>query len=154
MYVKRVHIENYGAINSLDISFPFDGSTPKPVVIVGINGSGKSLVLSHIVNALISTQARPTADLVVSTVERAVAKSPRPEGVVTILHSYHGSQYTSNAYRKCLLRYGLRMSMGRVRTCADNASAASVFAQLKRELMHRCRFRTRQEAVERIIGTS
>lgn len=56
MYVKRVLIENYGAIDSLDISFPFDGLKPKPVVIVGINGSGKSLFLSHIVNTLISIQ--------------------------------------------------------------------------------------------------
>ena len=96
------------------------------------------------------TQARPTADLVVSTVKWAVEKSSRQAGKPTILHSNHGSQYTSHAYRKCLQRYGLRMSMGRVRTCADNASAESVFAQLKRELVHRCRFRTRQEAAERI----
>ena len=96
------------------------------------------------------TQARPTADLVVSTVQWAVEKSSRQDRKRTILHSDHGSQYTSHAYRKCVQRYGLRMSMGRVRTCADNASAESVFAQLKRELVHRCRFRTRQEAIERI----
>ena len=40
--------------------------------------------------------------------------------------------------------------MGRVRTCADNASAESVFSQLKRELVYRSRFRTRQEAIEKI----
>ena len=96
------------------------------------------------------THARPTADLVVSTVQWAVEKSSRPDRKPMILHSDHGSQYTSLAYRKCVRRYGLRMSMGRVRTCADNASAESVFAQLKRELVHRCRFRTRQEATERI----
>ena len=96
------------------------------------------------------TQARPTADLVVSTVKWAVEKSSRPAGKATILHFDHGSQYTSHAYRKCLQRYGLRISMGRIRNCADNASAESVFAQLKRELVYRCRFRTRQEAIERI----
>ena len=52
-----------------------------------------------------------------------------------ILHSDHGSQYTSNAYRQCLQRHGLQISMDRVRTCADNASAESVFGQLKRELV-------------------
>ena len=36
--------------------------------------------------------------------------------------------------------------MGQLRTCADNASAESVFAQLKRELVPRRRFETRQEA--------
>ena len=40
--------------------------------------------------------------------------------------------------------------MGRVRTGVDNASAKSVLAQLKREWVHRCRFRTQQEATERI----
>ena len=74
------------------------------------------------------TQARPTADFVVSTVKWAVEKFSRQDGKPTILHSYHGSQYTSHAYRKCVRHYGLRMSMGRVRTCADNASLESVFA--------------------------
>ena len=96
------------------------------------------------------THARPTAERVVSTVQWAVEKSSRPDGKPTILHSDHGSQDPSNAYRKCLPRDGLRMSMGRVRTCADNASAENVFAQLKREWVHRGRFRTRQEATERI----
>ncbi|MYC25123.1 MAG: IS3 family transposase [Gammaproteobacteria bacterium] len=40
--------------------------------------------------------------------------------------------------------------MGRVRTCADNASVESVFGQLKRELVRRCQIRTRQEAAEKI----
>ena len=96
------------------------------------------------------TQARPTADLVVSTVKWSVEKSSRQDGKPTILHSDYGSQYTSHANQKCLHRFGLRMSMGRVRTCADDASAESVFAQLKQELVHRCRLRTRQEAIERI----
>ena len=34
--------------------------------------------------------------------------------------------------------------------CPDNASAESVFSQLKRELVYRSRFRTRQEAIEKI----
>jgi len=44
------------------------------------------------------TQARPTAELVVSTVEWAVATSPLQNGISTNLHSDHGSQYTSDAY--------------------------------------------------------
>ena len=94
------------------------------------------------------TGARQTTELVTSTVELAVAK--RLEGERPIVHSDHGSQYTSDAYRQCLKRHGLRLSMGRVRTCADNASAESVFGQLKRELVHRCRFQTRDEAAARL----
>ena len=62
MYVKRIQIENYGAIDSLDLNFSFDDSKPQPIVIVGVNGSGKSLFLSHIVNALISTQIEAYPD--------------------------------------------------------------------------------------------
>ena len=56
MYTKRTQIDNYGPIDKLDITFPFEGITPKPVVLVGENGSGKSIFLSHIVNGLISAK--------------------------------------------------------------------------------------------------
>ena len=56
MYVKRIQINNYGPIDRLDISFPFEGDAPKPVVLVGENGSGKSIALSHIVNGLIAAK--------------------------------------------------------------------------------------------------
>ncbi len=94
------------------------------------------------------TGSRQTANLVTATVDLAVAK--RLEGERPVLHSDHGSQYTSEDYRRCLERHGLRMSMGRVRSCADNASAESVFGQLKRELIHRCRFTSRKEAAEKV----
>ena len=58
MYTKRIQIDNYGPINKLDITFPFEGVTPKPVVLVGENGSGKSIFLSHIVNGLICAKDR------------------------------------------------------------------------------------------------
>ena len=56
MYTKRVQIVDYGPIEKLDISFPFENDSPKPVVLVGENGSGKSILLSHIVNGLIATK--------------------------------------------------------------------------------------------------
>ena len=56
MYANRVQIINYGPIGQLDIEFPFDGDFPKPVVLVGQNGSGKSILLSHIVNGLTSAK--------------------------------------------------------------------------------------------------
>ena len=57
MQVKRAQIINYGPIGHLDIDFPFDGDSPKPVVLVGGNGSGKSILLSHIVNGLVTSQS-------------------------------------------------------------------------------------------------
>ncbi len=56
MYVKRIRIDNYGPIERLDFTFPFADDRPKPVVLVGENGSGKSILLSHIVNGLITAQ--------------------------------------------------------------------------------------------------
>ena len=56
MYVKRVQLINYGPIARLDIAFPFNGMIPKPVLLVGENGSGKSILLSHLVNGLLSAQ--------------------------------------------------------------------------------------------------
>ncbi len=57
MYTKRIQIENYGPIDHLDITFPFAGDNPQPVLLVGKNGSGKSILLSHIVNGLMSAQS-------------------------------------------------------------------------------------------------
>ena len=56
MYTKRVQIVNYGPIDRLDITLPFEGDSPKPVLLVGENGSGKSILLSHIVNGLVSAK--------------------------------------------------------------------------------------------------
>ena len=56
MYVKRTHIANYGPIRNLDISLPFEDERPKPVLLVGKNGSGKSIFLSHIVNGMITAK--------------------------------------------------------------------------------------------------
>lgn len=58
MYAKRIQIRNYGPIDDVDIAFPFaDGDEkPKPVLLVGENGSGKSILLSHIVDGLMVAQ--------------------------------------------------------------------------------------------------
>ena len=56
MYTKRIEIENYGPLSQLVLEFPFYGDTPKPIVLVGENGSGKSIVLSHIVNGLVEAK--------------------------------------------------------------------------------------------------
>lgn len=56
MYVKRIRIENYGPVSNLDIEAPFVEDRPQPVVLVGENGSGKSIVLSHIVNGMIEAK--------------------------------------------------------------------------------------------------
>ena len=52
-----------------------------------------------------------------------------------VLHSDHGSQYTSKDFAKLCSRLGVTQSMGAVGTSADNAMAESFNATLKRELL-------------------
>lgn len=54
MLFKRVIIEGVGPITRFELEFPKDGQQPKPLIIVGENGSGKSILLSHLVNSLIA----------------------------------------------------------------------------------------------------
>ncbi len=57
MYLKKIFIKNIGAIEKLDISMPFkENGEPKPLIIVGENGTGKSILLSHIADAILEFQ--------------------------------------------------------------------------------------------------
>ena len=58
MYANRIQISKCGPIDQLDISFPFEADAPKPIILVGENGSGKSILLSYIVNGLIYAKDR------------------------------------------------------------------------------------------------
>ena len=63
-----------------------------------------------------------------------------------ILHSDRGIQYASTDYRKLIHAARLTQSMSRKGQCLDNAPMESFFASLKKELVHRKRFRTRAQA--------
>lgn len=53
MYLKSIHNVNVGPIKDAKIIFPFnEDKLPKPVVIVGENGTGKSVLLSNVVDSL------------------------------------------------------------------------------------------------------
>jgi transposase InsO family protein len=68
----------------------------------------------------------------------------RIRGVV--FHGDHGSQYTSDDYRKLCRRFGITQSMGTVGDSYDNAMAESFWASLKRELVDWSHFATHAEA--------
>lgn len=67
-----------------------------------------------------------------------------------IFHSDRGSQYTSDDLRTYLDEHEMRGSMGRTGVCWDNAMAESFFASLKKELVHRTVYSTRQKATDAI----
>ncbi len=56
MYLKKLVLRNTGPIENIEYTFPFVGELPKPVVFVGANGSGKSILLSHLLNPLMTAQ--------------------------------------------------------------------------------------------------
>jgi predicted ATP-binding protein involved in virulence len=57
MYLKKIELANIGSIKSINKELPFhDNGNPKPLIIIGQNGSGKSIFISHIVNALLSAK--------------------------------------------------------------------------------------------------
>lgn len=61
-------------------------------------------------------------------------------------HSDQGRQYTSRRYQAVLRQQQIVPSMSRVGECWDNAVAESFFATLKCERLHRCPYRTPEEA--------
>ena len=76
----------------------------------------------------------------------AMALQGRQAEAGLLLHSDRGSQYASLAYQEQLLQWGVVCSMSRKGNCWDNAPAESFFATLKRELVNRTRFDTRESA--------
>jgi len=54
MFLKRITVENLGPIKRFDIEPEFhENGQPKPIILVGENGTGKSILLSLVVNPLI-----------------------------------------------------------------------------------------------------
>jgi putative transposase len=75
-----------------------------------------------------------------------MATTRRQPGPGLVHHSDQGSQYVALAFTRRLQQAGIAASMGRVGTAYDNAAAESLFATIKRELVHRHRFPSRAAA--------
>lgn len=80
---------------------------------------------------------------------RMAIEQRRPVGVIH--HSDHGSQYTSDAFARLCAQSGVRISMGTVGDCYDNAMIESFFATLECELIDRRSFQTRDAARREIF---
>lgn len=87
---------------------------------------------------------RMTQDLVKRALFRAVAARRPAKGLLH--HSDRGGQYCARRYRQFLEQFGMAASMSRKGDCWDNAPMESCWGSLKTELVHHCRFETRDEA--------
>jgi len=85
---------------------------------------------------------RLTKDLVAKALMKAInLRQPKP-GLV--FHSDRGSQYTSCFYRKLLMAYEIRASMGSVGACWDNAVVERFFGSLKHDWIFKVAQPTRE----------
>jgi transposase InsO family protein len=87
---------------------------------------------------------RMAADLAVEALDNAMQARGYPKGV--IVHSDRGGQFRSRKVKERFRRYGCRGSMGRARTCADNAAMESFYALVQKNVLNRRRvWQTRRE---------
>jgi putative transposase len=89
------------------------------------------------------------AELVVDALQMALWRRRPPDG--TVVHSDHGTQYTSWAFGRRLRAAGLLASMGTVGDAHDNAVAESFFGTLQLELLDRHHWQTRRQLASAIF---
>ena len=92
----------------------------------------------------LSMSSRMTDELTQNALKQAIMRRRPPEGLIH--HSDRGSQYASGDYQDLLKEHKIIPSMSRKGDCWDNAVGESFVHTLKVEKIHRCRFRTREEA--------
>lgn len=89
-YLKNLSLLNVGAIKNLKLNAEFDsGGNPKPIVLIGKNGSGKTTVLSTIVDALTEFQATAGFDDITEPRLGGGRKYFRVSGENLIHHGQH-----------------------------------------------------------------
>jgi len=90
------------------------------------------------------------AEIVVDALQMAIwRRNGREAG--TVMHTDHGSQYTSWAFGRRLRAAGILGSMGSVGDALDNAMAESFFGTLQLELLDRRHWETRAELASAIF---
>jgi len=89
------------------------------------------------------------SQIAIDALEMAIAaRNPAPG---LIHHSDRGVQYACGDYQKIIRRAGMRPSMSRKGDCWDNSVAESFFSTLKKELVWRTKFTSREQARREIF---
>jgi hypothetical protein len=97
MYLKKLEIENTGPIDCLSVEFAAtDTGSIKPLVIVGENGTGKTILLSYLVNTLITAKQAAFDDAEVE--HGRVYKYRSPQYITTGKHYSYGRVEFGDGY--------------------------------------------------------
>jgi putative transposase len=88
--------------------------------------------------------------LVIDALGMAILRR-HPEARDTILHSDHGTQYTSWAFGRRLREAGLLGSMGTAGDCYDNSMMESFWGTMQLELLDRKKWKTRKDLANAIF---
>lgn len=97
-----------------------------------------------------SINSHMRTELVTDALGMAIIRR-KPANDSTILHSDHGSQYTSWAFGQRLRTAGLLASMGTVGDCYDNAMMESFWGTLQLEVLDRNPWKNRDELANAIF---
>jgi len=91
-----------------------------------------------------SLSDRLTTELVAGALAMAIRQRRPSAGLLH--HSDRGCQYASSAFRELLAAHGVACSMSRKGNAYDNAPMESFYSTLKRELIHKKTYATRDQA--------
>jgi putative transposase len=89
--------------------------------------------------------------LVVDALGMAITRRRPVPDTATILHSDHGSQFTSWAFGRRLIDAGLVPSMGSIGDCYDNSMMESFWGTMQLELLDSRKWSTRSELATAIF---
>lgn len=92
--------------------------------------------------------SRATSTLVINALDMAIS-ARKPQG--TVVHSDHGTQFTSWAFSQRILVAGLAPSMGTIGDGYDNAMIESFWGKMQTELLDRQKWKTRVELANAIF---
>jgi putative transposase len=95
-----------------------------------------------------SMAAHMKKELSIQTINMAIISRQPEEGLIH--HSDRGSQYCSTHYTDILKKHEMQISMSKKGDPYDNACIESFHATIKKELIYRRRFATREEAIKAI----
>jgi putative transposase len=94
-------------------------------------------------------QSSMNENLVIRSLHNAI-KNRKPKAPL-IVHTDRGSQFASIRYRQILSENNITQSMSFKGNCYDNAPVESFFASLKKELVYRVSFKSKEEAKRQIF---